>query len=192
MTTGLPYQLDEGILLEDGTVLLDWNSSGDVLLQVSQPATEELPGERLDLLWRNRRWLGGMDAALYTALKKNEHLRRVGLTQNLNGRSDRLGFVISYHVPEPHASKDQGAGDQSFERHLDRLGLTFGRWHELKNYLLDLQFGGASPPPAALLDHPIVRLALRSRETRDGALLDQAAAKLTGSAKQAWLVLDKS
>jgi hypothetical protein len=239
MNNSLAYRLEEGILLEDGDVLLGWNCSRDVLLKESRPETEELPAGRLGLLWRNRRWLGGMEATLHTSLRKNEHFRRVevwptpgrsaadefqrmsrhlglrigtatrtsdrpgrlshfwrrgavDMALSLQGRSDRLGFAVSYRGPELHPTGAQGGGGQSFEQHLRRLGLTFGQWHELKNYLLDLQAGHAPLPPAALRDHPVVQLASGYPKTRDGASLDKAAAMLVGTANAAWLALDKS
>ena len=235
----LPHLLDKGIYLEDSEILLDWNSSREVLLQLSQPQTEELPGNRQGILWSNRCWLGGLTATFYAALKKNEYLRsieiwplpgkdmanefqrflrhlslhlgaatrssdrpgqfsrfwkrgKVELSLKLNSRSDRLNFVISYHGPKPFMATEQNAGDRSFDRQLERLGLTMDRWHVLKNYLLDLQAGSCPAPPAELLDHPITQLALRYQQTHDRTHLDQAAAELTGTASQAWLVLEKS
>ena len=239
MKTNLPNFLDKGIYLEDGDILLDWNSSREVLLQLSQPQIEEQPSGRLGMLWRNRRWLGGLTATFYTSLKNNEQLRRievlpspgkelavefqrysrhlalylgaatrtadrpgqlsrywkladVEISLSFNGRSDQLAFVISYHGPMQVTAAEQHAHEQSFDRHLERLGLNIGQWHRLKDYLLDLQAGSTPSPPAGLQDHPVVQLASKYLQTRDRSYLDQAAGKLAGSARQAWLVLDKS
>lgn len=75
--SSIPGFLDRGIYLEDSDILLEWNSSRDVLLQLSQPQSEEQAGGRQGILWSNRRWLAGMSTTFYVSLKKNEPLRRI-------------------------------------------------------------------------------------------------------------------
>lgn len=103
-----------------------------------------------------------------------------------------LGFAVVYHGSKPVAADAPAGSGWSFERHIEQLGLTFGQWGALKNYLLDLDDGVASEPPPELKDHPVVVLAAQYRQSGNKELLDQAAAKLTGSAKSSWLILWKS
>ena len=116
----------------------------------------------------------------------------VEISLGLKGRSERLDFVISNQAPTQFATFEQSAGDYSFERHLEKLGLDVGQWHVLKNYLLDLQYGSNPLPPDGLQNHPIVNLALNFQQTSDRSNLDRAASKLAGSSNQTWLILEKS
>jgi len=235
----LPGLLDRGIYLEDSDVLLDWNSSRELLRQLATPRETEEPGNRLGLVWRNRRWLNGMTATFFASLKESEHLRRIELVPqpgkgtadefqrisrhlalhlgsatrsadrqgscsrfwqqdevqialSLNSRADRIECLISYHGPVVVTQEERRWDEGSLDRHLAKLGLSLYQWHTLKDYLLDLQAGIATEPPAGLGGHQVVLLALRYVETRDRSQLDRAAAILTGNGGSAWLILDKS
>jgi hypothetical protein len=117
----------------------------------------------------------------------------VEISLKLNGGA-QFGFTIIYHgaKPGPLTADSLAGSGWSFERHIEQLGLTFGQWSALKNYLLDLQDGVASEPPPELRDHPVVVLATQYRQSGNPERLDRAAIKLTGSAKSAWLILWKS
>ena len=116
----------------------------------------------------------------------------VEISLKLNRKTDELNFTIGYVGPEPAAAQRASRVDDWFEQRLKRLGLTRPQWYQLKEYLLGMQLGNDEQPPSGLEEHAVVELAIRSRNSGDRSLLDQAAAKLSGSARSSWLMLSKS
>jgi len=80
----------------------------------------------------------------------------------------------------------------SFEQHLRDLGLTRYEWQQLKEVVLETEYGHTLPIPETLASHEVALLVAEYRRTGNRAALHKAASRLVGSSQSPFLALDKS
>ncbi|MBF0477207.1 MAG: hypothetical protein HQK59_15560, partial [Deltaproteobacteria bacterium] len=85
------------------------------------------------------------------------------------------------------------SGSYDFEAVLARLQLTRSQWYQLKDVVLEHQYGSELDIPPELEDHEVAKLVKEYRQTRNQKVLQRAAETLTGyRGGSVWLFLDKS